>query len=178
MKNSLKVSKKNILQKRTFTPKLTADDTIAFAFLAAERGLTPDKLIESFVRDIVSSFSADEITVEEKHLFDWFNGSWFSQDNDKCFSFLQYIIRNKCYEDVIAARSEFAVYYLEIAKRKNVEINKKLESEQSEKILNCFKSYCIENPAHKSFKEEWEIIKNFYNYIDKLLKGGNNKWLL
>lgn len=34
------------------------------------------------------------------------------------------------------------------------------------------------NPAHKSFKEEWEIIKNFYNYIDKLLKDGNNKWLL
>ena len=61
---------------------------------------------------------------------------------------------------------------------KNVEINKKLELEQSEKILNCFKSYCIENPAHKSFKEEWEIIKNFYNYIDKLLKDGNNKWLL
>ena len=95
MKKCLKVTKKNILQKRTFTLKLTADDTIAFAFLAAERGITSEQLIESFVRDIVSSFSADEIAVEEKHLFDWFNGSWFSQDNDGYFSFLQYIIPNK-----------------------------------------------------------------------------------
>ena len=58
MKKCLKVTKKNILQKRTFTLKLTADDTIAFAFLAAERGITSEQLIESFVRDIVSSFSS------------------------------------------------------------------------------------------------------------------------
>ncbi len=88
-------SKKNKLQTRIFTPKLTGNDTIAFAFLAAEQGLTPNKLIESFIRDIVSSFYAKEVTEEEKHLTDWFNNSWFSQDNDGYFSFLQYIIRNK-----------------------------------------------------------------------------------
>ena len=61
-------SKKNKLQKRIFTPKLTESDTIAFTFLAAEQGLTPDKLIESFVNDIVSSFCNDEIT-EEKNTY-------------------------------------------------------------------------------------------------------------
>lgn len=175
MKNSLKISQRNILQERTFTPKLTADDTIAFAFLAAERGLTPEQLIESFVRDIVSSFYADEITEEEKHLTDWFNNSWFSQDNDGYFSFLQYIICNKCYEDVISARSMIARYHLEIAKKENVDFYKALELEQLEKILNYFKSYCIENPAHKDFPKEWKIIKNFYNYTDEIQKGGKRK---
>lgn len=169
MKNSLKISQRNILQERTFTPKLTADDTIAFAFLAAERGLTPEQLIESFVRDIVSSFYADEITEEENHLLDWFSGSWFSQDNDGYFSFLQYIICNKCYEDVISARSMIARCH------QNLDFFKALKSEQLEKILNYFKSYCIENPAHKDFLEEWKIIKNFYNYTDEIQKGGKRK---
>ncbi len=144
--------KKNILQTRTFNPKLTKDDTIAFAFLAAEKGLTPDKLIESFVRDIVSSFYVDEITVEEEHLLNWFNGSWFSQDNDGYFTFLQYIICNECdYEEFITKRLDYSV------------------------ILNYYKNYCIANPAHKSFKEEWKVITDFYNYIDKISKGGNVK---
>lgn len=176
MRNSLKSSKKNILRERTFTPKLTADDTIAFAFLAAERGLTPNKLIEIFVRDIVSSFYINEITAEEEHLLDWFSNSWFSQDNDGYFSFLQYIICNKCYEDVIAARSEIAVCRLNIAKRKNVEINKKSEKKQFEIILNYFKSYCIENPTHKGFAEEWKTVADFCNNIDIISKGGKCKW--
>lgn len=162
-KNSLKISKKNILQARTFTPKLTEDDTIAFAFIAAEHGLTPDKLIESFVRDIVSSFYVNEITVTEEHLLDWFNGSWFSQDNDRYFSFLQYLIRNKCYEEIITECLD-------------VEFNKNPKTEQLEKILNCYRNYCTENPSHKSFDEEWKNIKDFYNYIDKILKGGKAKW--
>lgn len=163
-KNSLKISKKNILQARTFTPKLTADDTIAFAFIAAERGLTPDKLVESFVRDIVSSFCVDEITVEEEHLLDWFNGSWFSQDNDGYFSFLQYLICNKCYDEIVSERLD-------------VELNKNPKTEELEKILNCYRNYCTENPAHKSFDEEWKNIMNFYNNIDKISKGGKAKWL-
>lgn len=159
-KNSLKISKKNILQERTFMPKLTADDTIAFAFIAAERGLTPDKLIESFIRDIVSSFCADEITVEEEHLLNWFNDSWFSQDNDGYFSFLQYLIRNKCYEEIIT-------------KGLNIEFDKNPQTEQLEKILNCYRNYCTENPAHKSFDEEWKNIMDFYNNVDKISKAVN-----
>lgn len=96
---------------RTFTPKLTESDTIAFAFLAAEQGFTPDKFIESFVNDIVSSFYNEEIT-EEKHLSDWFNGSWFSKDNDEYFSFLQYIIRNKYYKYISAALMEVTFFSL------------------------------------------------------------------
>lgn len=162
-KNSLKISKKNILQARTFTSKLTADDTIAFAFIAAERGLTPDKLVESFVRDIVSSFCVDEITVEEEHLLDWFNGSWFSQDNDGYFSFLQYLICNKFYDGIVSERLD-------------VELNKNPKTEELEKILNCYRNYCTENPAHKSFDEEWKNIMDFYNNIDKISKGGKCKW--
>lgn len=168
MTNSLKVSKKDILQKRTFTPKLTVDDTIAFALLAAERGLTPNKLIESFVRDFVSSFSVPvyEITENEKHLLDWFNSSWFSQDNDGYFTFLQYMLINKLYncldeiEDVLS----------------DVEHHKKLKSKQWENISDYFEDYCKRTPAHKSFDEELEIIKNFYNYTHEISKGGKCKW--
>ncbi len=162
MKKCLKATKKNILQKRTFTLKLTADDTIAFAFLAAERGLTSEQLIESFVRDIVSSFCVDEITVEEEHLLEWFNGSWFSQDNDGYFSFLQYLIRNKCYDEIVSERLD-------------VELNKNPKTEELERILNCYKNYCTANPAHKSFEKEWKNIEDFYNNIDKISKGGKCK---
>lgn len=175
MKNSLKISPNNILQTRTFYPKLTADDTIAFAFLAAERGLTPDKLIESFVRDIVSSFCADEITEEEKHLADWFNNSWFSQDNDGYFSFLQYIIRNKYYKYVTAALMEIRLCNIEILKHINVEANERLKAKRKETIRNLFKEYCIKNPAHKSVKEELKMIMDFDNNIDKISKGGKGK---
>ena len=175
MKNSLKVSKMDILQKRTFTPKLTADDTIAFAFLAAERGLTPEQLIENFVRDIVSSFYSDEVTEEEKHLLNWFNGSWFSQDNDGYFSFLQYIIRNKYYKYVTATLSEIKLCDIEISKRRNVELYKKLEIKRKETIEQCFKEYCIKNPAHRSFDEEIGAVMDFGSNIDKLTRGRKNK---
>lgn len=173
MKNN---SKRNTSQMRLFTPKLTNDDTIAFAFLAAEHGLTPDKLIESFVCDIVSSFYADEIAKEEKYLADWFNNSWFSQDNDGYFSFLQYIIRNKYYKYVTAALMEIRLCNVEISKHINVEANKRLKATRKETIKNCFKEYCIKNPAHKSFKEELKMIMDFDNNIDKISKGGKGKW--
>lgn len=176
MKNSLKVSKKNILQKRTFTPKLTADDTIAFVFLAAERGLTPDKLIENFVRDIVSSFSADKIPVEEKHLFDWFNGSWFSQDNDGYFSFLQYIIHNKYYKNIAGAIAEIRMCNDEISKGKNIEFNKSMKIKYWETVENYFKGYCNKNPAHKSFREEFEVVADFDENIEKIKRGGKCQW--
>ena len=169
-------SKKNKLQTRIFTPKLTESDTIAFTFLAAEQGLTPDKLIESFVNDIVSSFCNDEITEEKKHLSDWFNGSWFSKDNDGYFSFLQYIICNKSYPYISAALSEIKLCNIEIAKHKNVELNLKLKATRKETIKKCFKEYCIKNPAHKSLKVEIKMIADFDNNIDKISKGGKCKW--
>lgn len=168
--------KNNFKQKRLFTPKLTNDDTIAFAFLAAEQGLTPDKLIESFIRDIVSSFYANGITEEEKHLTDWFNNSWFSQDNDGYFSFLQYIIKNKFYKYVTAALLEIKLCDIEISKHKNVEANKMLKANRKETIRKYFNEYCIKNPAHKSLKEEIKMIADFDNNIDKISKGGKIKW--
>lgn len=176
MKNSLKVSKKNILQKRTFTPKLTADDTIAFAFIAAERGLTSEQLIESFVRDIVSSFSADEITAEEEHLLDWFNGSWFSQDNDGYFSFLQYIIHNKYYKNISDVLAEIRMCNYEISKRKNIEFNKGMKIKCKETIESYFKEYCNKNPAHRSFGEEFKAVADFDKNIEKLKRGGKCQW--
>ena len=176
MTNYTPNSKKNKLQTRIFTPKLTENDTIAFAFLAAEQGLTPDKLIESFIRDIVSSFYAKEVTEEEKHLTDWFNNSWFSQDNDGYFSFLQYIIRNKYYKYISAALTEIKLCDIEISKHKNVELNERLKANRKETIKKCFKEYCIKNPAHKSLKEEIKMIADFDNKIDKISKGGNFKW--
>ena len=176
MKKCLKVTKKNILQKRTFTLKLTADDTIAFAFLAAERGITSEQLIESFVRDIVSSFSADEIAVEEKHLFDWFNGSWFSQDNDGYFSFLQYIIHNKYYENIAESIAEIRMCNDEISKGKNIEFNKSMKIKGLETVESYFKEYCNKNPAHKSFGEEFEAVADFDKNIEKLKRGGKCQW--
>lgn len=170
--------KRNISQKRLFTPKLTNDDTIAFAFLAAKQGLTPDKLLESFIRDIVSSFYANEVTEEEKHLTDWFNKSWFSQDNDGYFSFLQYIICNNSYPYVTSALSEIKMCNIEIAKHKDVELNEKLKATRKETIKKCFKEYCIKNPAHKSLKDEIKMIADFNNNIDKISKGGKCKWHL
>ncbi|MCM1327981.1 MAG: hypothetical protein NC253_00940 [Ruminococcus sp.] len=161
---------------RTFKPKLTDNDTIAFAFLAAEKGLAPEQLIENFVSDIVSSFSADEISEEEKHLADWFNGSWFSQDNDGYFTFLQYIIRKNFYNYVTAALTEIEIYNAEILKHKNSAKNKRLKKKRKEAIKNLFERYCTKNPAHKSFAEEIKIIRDFDNSINKITKGGSNKW--
>lgn len=150
-------SKMNRSQKRLFTPKLTNNDTIAFVFLAAERGLTPEQLIESFVHDIVSSFYVKEITEEEKHLVDWFNRSWFSQDNDGYFSFLQFVICNDCYFDVLSIL-------------RNMKLNQKNREQCAYTLRNIFKEYCIQNPAHKSFKEEIKTIVDFKKHMDMILK--------
>lgn len=159
-----------------FTPQLTNNDTIAFAFLAADRGLSPEQLIENFVCDIVSSFYADEISEEEKHLTGWFNGSWFSQDNDGYFSFLQYIIRNKFYKYVTNALTEIKMCNLEILKHKNVEANKRHKAKHKEAIKKVFNKYCTQNPAHISLAEEIKIIRNFDNNINKISKGRRSKW--
>lgn len=167
---------KNKLQKRIFTPKLTDSDTISFAFLAAEKGLTPEQLIESFVCDIVSSFYTEKISEEEKSLADWFNSSWFSQDNDGCFSFLQYIIRNNFYKYITAALTEIKIRNTKILKHKKPAKNKKFKAKCEETVKKIFNKYCKKNPAHKSFAEEIKIIRDFDNYINKNSKGRKIKW--
>lgn len=157
---------KNNKNLQAYNLKLTDNDTIAFAFLAADRGLSPERLMESFVRDIVSyyfysPFHSNGLSKEEKHLADWFNNSWFSQDNDGYFSFLQYIIRNNLYKDVTAA--------------KNATKNKWLKAKRKETIIRLFNKYCEQNPAHISFAEEIKIIRDFDNNIKKFLKGRTNK---
>lgn len=169
------------LQAYTYNLKLTDNDTIAFAFLAADRGLSPEQLMESFVRDIVSyyfysPFYSDGLSEEEKHIADWLNGSWFSQDEDGYFSFLQYIIRNNFYKYVTSALTEIKMRNLEILKYKNVEANKRHKAKHMQAIKEIFNKYCTQNPAHQSFSDEIKIIRDFDNYINKITKGRINKW--
>ncbi len=137
-----------IMKKTNFTLNLKKEDTIAFAYLAAERGITPEQLLESFVRDIVSSFSFDEINSEQSCLADWFNSCWFSQDNDGYFSFLQYVLLSRQYENINCLISEIK------------------SSGVKKELLNLFNEYCIKNPAHKSFGEEIKIIYEFGRKIN------------
>lgn len=137
-----------IMKKTKFTLNLKKEDTIAFAYLAAERGITPEQLLESFVRDFVFSFSSDEISGEQASLAEWFNNCWVSQDNDGYFSFLQYVLLNRQYENI------------------NCLINEIKSSGVKKELLNLFNEYCIENPAHKSLGEEIKIIYEFGRKIN------------
>lgn len=136
--------KSDFTSKTIFAPKLniSEEDTISFKILAAKCGLTPERLLECFVCDVVSSFSSDEITIEQSHLIEWFNNSWFSQDKDGYFSFLQFILLNKQYENTIVLLNE--------------------NSSRAKKILlELFDKYCTKNPAHKSFDEEINNVLDF-----------------
>ncbi len=144
--------------KRIYLPNLNNSDTIAFAFIAAEKGLTPDMLIESFVHDIVSLFYSKNTN---NHLDEWFKNSWFSQDDDGYFTFLQYIIRNKKYKYVISALRKIDVNHSNVAIKK------------LEKLFN---NYCAYNPAHGNFKQELNEIKKFDKRISKSLKGRYCQW--
>jgi len=135
-------------KKTNFTLKLKREDTIALAYLAAKRGITPEQLLESFVHDIVSSFSSDEIDAGQSSLAEWFNSCWFSMDNDGYFSFLQYVLLNKQYENI------------------NCLLNKIKSNEIKKELLKLFNDYCIKNPAHKSFGEEIKIIYEFGRKIN------------
>ncbi len=148
------------MKKTSFTLKLKKEDTIAFAYLAAERGITSEQLLESFVRDIVSSFSSDEISDGQSSLAEWFNSCWFSQDNDGYFSFLQYVLLNKQYENIIGLLNNTKLY-----SEKKSKADFKISFKD---VVILFNEYTAKNPAHKSFDEEINDIKKFSAYIKNI----------
>ena len=160
MKKTLSVRTKadDRLKARTLNINLTDRNIVKIAFIAAKYGLTHEQLVECFINDIITIHESTEITREESYLAKWFNGSWFSQDNDGYFSFLQYVISNGYYKKVISTLD--SITYTKCKKNSNAEYKQ---------LKEIFCEYCIKNSAHQSFNKEIKIILDFKNHINMML---------
>lgn len=158
--------------KRIFSLELSRETALSFIFMAAAKGLTPEALMENFVKDIVSANLSDEISEEENNLREWYKGSWFSQDDDsEYFSFLQYAVCNGVYAEIIEAYFGVSLCNLKTGNGVNAAHYSELREKHLSFIKRLFDKYCLKNKAHLSFDEEFKKIVEFDRHTDEILSG-------
>lgn len=157
--------------KRTFSLELSKETALSFIIMAASKGLTPEKLLENFVNDIVSAYSSDEISEAENNLCEWLNGSWFSQDDEEYFSFLQYSICTKIYSSIVDAELSIRWCNVKISNGEDRNKQTELKKKHLSYLKRLFGEYCLKNKAHLSFEEEMREIMDFYFRTDEIIGG-------
>ena len=169
------VLSKNIVKadtaKRTFSLELSRDTALSFIIMAASKGLTPEQLLESFISDIVSAHSFNEISEEENNLKNWFNGSWFSQDDEEYFSFLQYSVCTNIYSSIVDAGLSVRRCNAKINNGEDSKNQTVLKEKHLSYLKRLFGEYCLKNKAHLSFEEEMREVMDFYFRTDEIIGG-------
>ncbi len=178
--NNAEQQKKKIetVSPRTFKPELSDTDVKRLFEKAGSVGLTPEKLLENFIGDLVDGTYSNG-TDERCHAEKWFDSCWFSLDEYE--NFLAYLIRNseeknfynqldtidECRSELDDLRPEDFESDEEYSEEHEYYTMRSAEAEKE--IQEMFSDYCDCSGNTDSYEQELEIIVKYRESLKKAL---------